>query len=128
MVTILVAGFYMMAIAQIGGAWIIVAFWSLVLLSVLAVTLSFRRMAAIGRAVTIETGPVSPSLRHLLRHPLLWIGIQTRVAIALGIVFLMTLKPDLSGALLAIGVAIVLGLVSALPILRRERSQEEPAT
>jgi hypothetical protein len=128
MLTMLISGFSMMAIAQIGGAWVIVAFWSLVLLSILAVALSFRRMAAIGRAVTAEIGPVSPALHRLLHHPLLWIAIQTRVAIALGIVFLMTVKPNLSGALLTIGVAIVLGLISALPILGRERAQEEPAT
>jgi len=64
----------------------------------------------------------------LLHHPLLWIAIQTRVAIALGIVFLMTVKPDLSRSLLTIGVAIVLGLVSALPIRGRERAQEEAPT
>ena len=128
MMTLLVSGFYMMAIAQVGGAWVIVAFWSLVLLSILAVALSFRRMAAIGRAVTAETGPVSPTLHQVVNHPILWIAIQTRVAIALGIVFLMTVKPDLGGALLTIGVATVLGLASAVPILSRKRTQEEPAT
>lgn len=35
--------------------------------------------------------------------------IQTRVAIALGIVFLITVKPGLVGVLLTIGVAVVLG-------------------
>jgi hypothetical protein len=128
MLTLLASGFYMMVIAQVGGAWLIVAFWSLVLLSILAVALSFRRMAAIGRAVTAEDEPVSSALRHLLHHPLLWIAIQTRVAIALGIIFLMTVKPDLGGALLTIGVAAMLGLASALPIFGREQAQEEPAT
>ncbi len=128
MMALLVSGFSMMAIAHSGGAWVIVAFWSLVLLSILAVALSFRRMAAIGRAVTTEDGPVSPGLRQLLHHPLLRIAIQTRVAIALGIVFLMTVKPSLSGSLLAIGVATVLGLASALPMPGRERAKEEPAT
>jgi hypothetical protein len=49
----------------------------------------------------------------------------------------MTVKPELSGSLLTIGVAIILGLASALPIAGRERrgrerrgrerTQEEPA-
>jgi hypothetical protein len=128
MLILLASGFYIMAIAQVGGAWLIVAFWSLVLLSILAVALSFRRMAAIGRAVTAEGEPVSPTLRYLLHHPLLWIAIQTRVAIALGIIFLMTVKPDLGGSLLTIGIAAMLGLASALPIFGRERAQEDPAT
>jgi hypothetical protein len=128
MLTLLASGFFMMAIAQIGGAWVIVAFWSLILLAILAVTLSFRRMRAITRAMTAQIGAVSLSLHPLLRHPLLWVAIQTRVAIALGIVFLMTVKPGWSGSLLTIGVAAVLGLVSALPLVNRERAQEEPAT
>jgi hypothetical protein len=127
MLALLVSGFSMMAIAQIGGAWLIVAFWSLVVLALLAVTLSFRRMRTITRAMAADAGAISASLHALLSHPLLWIAIQIRVAIALGIVFLMTVKPDLIGSLLTVGVATVLGLILALPILSRERAQNAPA-
>jgi len=125
MLTLLAAGFYMMATVWGGVAWLIVALGALVVLVVLAMALSRPRMAAIGRALTAENGPVSASLHDLLHHPLLWISLQTRVAIALGIVFLMTLKPDLSGSLLAIVIAAILGLASALAMLRRERAQAE---
>ncbi len=53
---------------------------------------------------------------------------KLRVSIALGIVYLMTVKPMLLGSLLAIGIASVLGLVVALPILMGGRAQKEPAT
>jgi hypothetical protein len=46
------------------------------------------------------------------------------VAIALGIVFLKTAKPDLGESVLTIGVAIVLGFASALPMPRHEQAQE----
>lgn len=127
MVTLLATGFYMMVTVWGGVAWIMVTLGALVLLILLGMVLTRRRMTAIGRTVGAERGPVSPALRKLLHDPLLPISIQTRVAIALGIVFLMTVKPALIGALLTIGVAMVLGLASALPILRRERTQEEPA-
>jgi hypothetical protein len=127
MMTLLASGFYMMAIAQIGGAWVFVAFWALVLLAIIAVTLSFRRMAAIDRAASTEAGPLSAALRQAVEHPLLWVAIKLRVAIALGIVYLMTLKPTLIGSLLAIGIAAIIGLVLALPMLGR-RAQKEPAT
>ena len=39
-------------------------------------------------------------------------------------VFLMTIKPSLGGALLTIGVAIILGLASALPMWGRGRAKE----
>jgi len=128
MLVVLASGFYMMLIGRMHGAWVIVAFWLLVLVSILAVALSFRRMAAIGRVVAADEGPLSPTLRALLRDPLLWIAIQTRVAIALGIVFLMTIKPGLNGSLLTAALAIALGLGSALPRLNRTRTREEPAT
>ncbi len=127
MLTLLISGFYMMATVWGGVAWIIVTLGSLIPIAVLAMAVTRRRMAAIERAVTGEHGALSPTLRQLLHDPLLWLSLQTRVAIALGIVFLMTVKPDLVGSLLTIGVAIVLGLASALPILGRERVQEEPA-
>jgi hypothetical protein len=61
----------------------------------------------------------------VLHHPLLWIASQIRAVITLGIVFLMSVKPDLIGWLLTIDVATVLGLVSALPIPGSERAQQE---
>jgi hypothetical protein len=127
MVTLLLSGFAMMAIAQIGGAWLIVSFWMLVALSVLAIVLSGRRMADVKRNIPAGDGPVSPALQSALHHPLLWVAIKLRVAIALGIVFLMTVKPPLLIALLVVGVAAIIGLASALPFLRRVRTHQEPA-
>ena len=127
MLTLLAAGFYMMAIAWGGVAWIIVTLGVIVLMIILGMAITGRRMAAIGRMVNAERGPLSSDLQSLLYDPVLWISMQTRVAMALGIVFLMTVKPGLGGSLLTIGVAIVLGLASALPMPRRERTQEGSA-
>ncbi len=124
MLVILIAGFYMMAVAWGLVPWILVALGALILSIILAMALTSPRMAAIGQALTKERGSTSSALHHLINHPLLWISIQTRVAVALGIVFLMTVKPGLSGSLLTIGIAIILGLASALPILSRMRAQE----
>jgi hypothetical protein len=93
----------------------------------LSQVLSGPRMAAIGRAIATEKGLLSRSFHSLANHPFLWISIQTRVAIALGIVFLKVAKPDLGGSLLTVGVAIVLGVASALHMPRRERAQEGTA-
>jgi len=125
MLTLLAAGLYMMAMAWGGVAWIMVTLGALVLMIVLAMLFTRRRMAAIGRAVNTEHGPLSPTLRQMLHDPLLTISLHTRVAIALGIVFLMTVKPDLRGSLLAILIAAILGLASALPVLRRAQAQGE---
>jgi hypothetical protein len=104
-----------------------VALGALVLVIGLAVAITGPRMAAIGHTLATEKGKLSPTFHSLANHPLLSISIQTRVAIILGIVFLKIVKPDLGGSLLTIGVAVVLGLVSALPMPRRERAQEGSA-
>jgi hypothetical protein len=127
MLIILVFGFYMAATVWGGPAWITVALGSLVLIILLTIVLTRPQITAIGRALAAEKGPLSPALRQLVNHPLLWISIQTRVTIAVGIVFLMTVKPGLGGSLLTIGVATVLGLVLSLPMPRREQVQEGPA-
>ena len=126
MLTILISGFYMMVTVWGMVAWIAMSLGAIVLGIILTLTLTGPQMAAIGRALTTEKGTVSPTLHHLLHNPLLWISIQTRVALALGIVLLKVVKPHLDGSLLIMGVVIVLGLVSALPIPRphRERVQE----
>jgi hypothetical protein len=123
MLTAVITGIYMMLTVWGGEAWIYVTLGALALVIVLSVALTGPRMAAIGRALATEKVPLSQTFYSLASHPLLWISIQTRVAIALGIVFLKTAKPDLGGSLITIGVAIVLGVASALPMPRSERVQ-----
>ncbi|NIM50213.1 MAG: hypothetical protein GTO22_13335 [Gemmatimonadales bacterium] len=127
MLTTVITGVYMMLIMWGRAPWTMVTIGSLVLVIVLSVALSKPRMMAIGRALATKKGPVSQTFQNLVNDPILWISIQTRVAIALGIVFLKIAKPDLAGSLLTIGVAIVLGLASTLPVPRRERAQAGPA-
>jgi len=127
MLATVITGIYMMVTYWGGEAWIIVTVGSLVLVIALAQGVTAPRMAAIGQTLVSEKVPFSRTFHSLANHPLLSISIQTRVAIALGIVFLKTVKPDLEGSLLTMGVAIVLGLASALAVARREQAQEGSA-
>ena len=123
MLMTVITGIYLMVTFWGSEAWLIVTLGSLVLIIALAQVVTAPRMAAIGRALATEKGPLSNTFHSLVNQPLLWISIQTRAAIALGIIFLKIAKPDLVGSLLTIGVAIVLGLASALYFPRRERVQ-----
>ena len=123
MLTTVITGIYMMMMGWGRAPWLIVTIGSLVLLIVLAQALTGPRMAAVGRALAAENGRLSKTFHSLANHPLLSISIQTRVAIVVGIVFLKTVKPDWGGSLLAIGLAIVFGVTSALYMPRRERVQ-----
>ncbi len=127
MLTVIVSGVYLMVTAWGAAGWIIVTIGSLVLVVALSLALSAPRMAAVGRALAMETGRLAPTFHGLLNHPLLWVSIQTRAAIVLGIVFLKVARPDLGGSLLTVGVALVLGIASALPLTLRGRVQEAVA-
>lgn len=128
MLTILMFGFYMVVVAALGEpAWIIVTLWVMVVMVVLSAALTGPRMAALGRALASEKGPLSSNLQQLASDPLLWVSLQTRVAVALGIVFLMTIKPGSGGSLLTIAVAAVLGLTAGPPKKHSQRVQEGPA-
>jgi hypothetical protein len=127
MLATVLSGLYMMAAVWGWVAWINVSIGSLVLVILLSLVLSAPRMKMVGRALAAEKGPVSLTFRSLADHPLLWISIQTRAAIALGIILLKIAKPDISGSFLIIGAAIALGLVSALPIPRHASVEKRPA-
>ena len=106
MLVTVVTGVYMMVTVWGRTPWLAVTVGALVLMIVLA------RVAA-PRLKGLEQFMVAAN------DPLLWVSIQTRAAIALGIVFLKVAKPDLVGSLLTVGVAVALGVVSALSISRR---------
>lgn len=127
MLTTIVTGFYMLLTLWGWVAWIVVVLGALVLEIVLFVALTKPRMAVIEQALVTEKGSLSQTFHNLVNQPILWISIRTRAAIILGIVFLKIAKPDLGGSLLSIGVAIVFGLASSLPVPRRERAQVGPA-
>jgi hypothetical protein len=118
MLTLLITGVYMVMTDVGWVAWILVVLGALVLAMALSMVFTRPRMAAIGQALAREKSPVSPSFRSVANHPVLWISIQTRAAIALGIVFLKIAQPDLGGSLLVIGISIFLGVLSALPLSR----------
>ncbi|MCL5995060.1 MAG: hypothetical protein M1546_03265 [Chloroflexi bacterium] len=122
MVAILLPALYMTATTWGWVPWIVVALASMLLFPVLG-ALSGMRLARVGQAAAAERGSLSTALRDQLRHPLFLTSIRMRTALALGIVFLMTVKPGLAGAVIAISVAVVLGLASALPAWNRARVQ-----
>jgi len=124
MLMTVITGVYMMVTVWGRQEWLIVTVGSLILLIALAQVVTAPRMAAIGQTLATEKGALSRTLYSLANHPLLLISIQTRVAIALGIIFLKLVRPDFGGSLFTIGVAIVLGLASSLPRSRRERAGE----
>jgi len=126
MLMIVISGFHLMASSWGWVAWIIVTLVAMVVMVVLINTLTRPRTMAMGQSVVTEADGVLSLVHSLAYDPRLWISIQTRLAISLGIVFLMTVKPGMGGSLLIISVAIALGLASSLPRIPYKDVLEKP--
>jgi hypothetical protein len=110
-------------------AWLDAALALVVIMGLLGQRVSGPRMAAIGKlAFTLPHGPLPIGLRERIADPVLVCVTRTTALLTWGIVFLMTVKPALPGTLATLGVALVLGLLSARAALRAEHEPSpEPA-
>lgn len=124
MILLLVPGFYMTIAVWGEVAWVSVSFSALVVSGLIGGILTAPRMSAIRKIAAGEHGMISADLARLLRHPLLAISLQMRVGVGLGIVYLMTVKPALTGSLVAVGIGALLGLAISLARLGSRRTPE----
>ncbi len=100
-------------------AWIDVATVSFLLLAPFGALVLDPRIRALAEASkAAPDGPLSPTLAAQTRDPVLVFGLNTYVGVLFGIVFLMTIKPALGAALLVMGIALVFGVLSAVPFAR----------
>jgi hypothetical protein len=130
LVFLLLSGIYMTV--QMGGwtlAWPKVALGALILIGPLG-AVTGRRLRAIQIACATST-PNESELFAKLRDPFLVFSMNMRIALVLGILLLMTAKPELRQSLGIVVSSIFLGLVStvfwrrdtASPIARAESQQ-----
>jgi hypothetical protein len=109
-------------------AWALVALGSLlVCLPPLLLGVIEPRMKKLLRlAGEMPDGQVPARLWMVIRDPLLGTALHTMTAVVVGIVFLMTTKPALSGAITAMAVAVTLGAVLGLLLMRGSGSAPDP--
>jgi uncharacterized membrane protein len=121
LLVILVSGIYLtIQMSGFGLAWIDMTIGAFFLM-VPPAAVAGKRMRDIRRQSVSEKANQSRVL-VLLRSPLLNISLTIRIGVFLGIVLLMTAKPDLLQSLIIIGASLVSGLGAALLITRREHA------
>jgi hypothetical protein len=111
---ILVAGIYMVVDAWGDRAqWAGVALIAFLLLMIASALLQGRRITMLGRQVADQPDntPVTGALWMQAHDPVTWVGVNASSAFAIGIVYLMTLKPAALGSVIALLIALVVGLV-----------------
>ena len=113
---VLVTGIYLSVVEWGPDAWILVSLASLVAIAGIGGVLTGIPMARATPAVERASGPLPEELRRSLRSPLLTVSIMTRIAITVGILLLMVLKPAPLPSILtivsAVGIGVAAGLVS----------------
>lgn len=120
-ILVIVPGLYMLATTWGWVAWIATGLVGWLLIVVLGTFIGIRLNR--GARTAAGQGLTGRSLEASLGYPLLLALWQTLVAMALGIVFLMTVKPAGGLPALVLVVAAAIGLASGVPQLRRTRSQ-----
>lgn len=116
---VLATGLYMALTRwSLQTGWIVVALGSLVVfMPILIRGIVEPRMRVITSMVkAAQDGPLPESLYRRIHDPVLGAGTQTLAAFVLGIVFLMTTKPDFVSSIVVIALALSLGLLSGLPL------------
>lgn len=100
-------------------SWIAVALGTLALMApVGSLILDTRIRTILAQAGAAPFGPISATLAAETHNPVMGSAAQTLACVLFGIVFLMTIKPALGGAILVIVVAFLLGLLSSFPLWR----------
>lgn len=100
-------------------AWINISLAALIVMTFMGPAINLRRLKAILKAVETETASTpSTNLVKTVQDRLLWISVITMTALAIAIVFLMTVKLAFIGSLVTFVIAIVLGLIVSALILK----------
>lgn len=109
---ILLAGLYLMVTAWGASfAWLNVSLVVFIVLAVIGATVNAQHFASLGQAAFSATGDAIPdTVRAKINDARAHGFVVTMTALATAIVFMMTTKPNLVGALIAVAVAFVAGL------------------
>lgn len=113
---ILIAGLYMAITVWHGTPWVDLGFLGLIGFSVAGAVVNGGRFKAVEKAVDAGgAGAIPDDVRRELANPTLRISLWAMSVGALGIVYMMVVKPDWVGSIAALVVASILGaLVGAL--------------
>jgi hypothetical protein len=121
--TLLVSGIYMAVVAWGRNAWwIALGLVGLFLLGGLGAR-NGRRLRELTLPLTARRGPLDRELRAQLASSQWWGSMRVREVVAVGVIFLMTVKPALAGSLITMGLALALGLLWARSGTARENGE-----
>jgi hypothetical protein len=112
---ILVPGIYMATTVWAWQPWLQVSFGALLLIVVIGGAVTRRKLGALTASLQGDDRDLTLDQERQIRDPLLRTSFVLRAVLSLGIVVLMSTKPDLSTSLLVIGGALALAAIVSTP-------------
>lgn len=117
---LLLSGGYLASLTHtMKQGWIPATLLGILLALALGFVLVLPRMKRIRAALPSAGEPLSSAIRSAISDPVLLTAIRVRVMLATGIVYLMVAKPALDPSLLALAIAVALGVVLSLSVWKR---------
>jgi hypothetical protein len=111
MVIIILPGIHMMSEVWGFNSWIIMAFIGIIINSVLFMNITRRRLRFYLKSSAKEETNLSFEKDAALNDPILWLSVNIRISVIIGIIFLMTIKPEMLWSIVTILSSIILGLI-----------------
>ena len=127
-VLLLAAGIYMTIMEwSFRTPFVVVGLITLIAMAVLGSTVQGKHWQAVEKAAhDLPDGPVPPSLRRLIDGPRAWASMGGSVAVALGVVALMTIKPGWVASIATVAIAYAVGGVAGWMFVARPSEVPAP--
>lgn len=128
LVLLLAAGLYMANDGwSFSAPWIVIALIGFGVISLIGPSVIDRRCRRMGEAASRETGAaLSPELRRLIADPAIWISLFALNGMAIGIVWLMTTKPDWAEAIIVPSGLTLVGVFAGWAVIPRTGTYAPP--
>lgn len=114
-----VSGVFLVTEAWGWNAWVITGLILLIGLSLYGSSTGKKIGMTIGSLVG-KDGPLSDDVKNRISSPSIMKSYKVKITLALGIIFIMTIKPDWAGSIISIVLAFVFGLLLDLPARQKE--------
>ena len=112
---------------SMGTGWVDIGIVALVVLFVQGAGIAERTGHKLGAALQANgPGPLGPEARRMALHPGLWVVEFSNLGIVFGVVWNMTQKPGLGGAIAAVLVGYAVGAALALLVTRSPQEELAP--
>jgi len=124
LLVLILSGAYLAQVTDaMRNGWLSASFIAIVFALGIGFVFMLPRVKAIRGSLPEGSAALPANATALLRAPGLPTLIRVRAMLALGIVYLMTVKPaNLASSMLALGVAIVLGLLASAPAFSKSNA------